>query len=270
MAKEAKTYNFGEKKTEYNAKLGKECEVWQSPKYQEAKKKAIEIIESGVNNKKVLSESDFWILMNGTKSGKMAYTGLIISHNGCLKINDALQEPDRFKPSCMTLDKDGYNGSLVYSYSNDAQGIYEVGEVSAKNCTNAYPYAMALKRCMDRVILKSSKLAYSGIYSDSEAEEFKNEPDDKVEAKTETPKETKPAAKTAPKAKVTEPPTAEEPIPVSIRQELVDYCKANKIDIREIAAEYHLNNESTDEEFKRALDYCHFLKSMADAQSKEV
>ena len=259
MAKEA-NYNFGEKKTEYNAKLGKECEVWITPKYQEAKKKAIEIIESGVNNKKVLSESDFWILMNGTKSGKMAYTGLIISHNGCLKINDALQEPDRFKPSCMTLDKDGYNGSLVYSYSNDAQGIYEVGEVSAKNCTNAYPYAMALKRCMDRVILKSSKLAYAGIYSDSEAEEFKNEPDVKAETKTQS----KPEAKTAPKAKATEPPTAEEP--VSIRQELVNYCKANKIDIREIAAEYHLNNESTDDEFKRALDYCHFLKSMAEAK----
>ena len=259
MAKEA-NYNFGEKKTEYNAKLGKECEVWITPKYQEAKKKAIEIIESGVNNKKILSESDFWILMNATKSGKMAYTGLIISHNGCLKINDALQEPDRFKPSCMTLDKDGYNGSLVYSYSNDAQGIYEVGEVSAKNCTNAYPYAMALKRCMDRVILKSSKLAYAGIYSDSEAEEFKNEPDVKTETKTQS----KPAAKTAPKAKTTEPPTAEEP--VSIRQELVNYCKANKIDIREIAAEYHLNNESTDDEFKRALDYCHFLKSMAEAK----
>lgn len=174
----AKAYNFGEKKTEYNAKIGKECEVWQSPKYIEAKKKAIEALESDMY-KGVLSESDFWILMNGTKSGKMAYTGLIISHNGCLKINDALPAEKRFKPSCITIDKDGYNGSLVYSYSNDEQGIYEVGEVSAKNCTNAYPYAMALKRCMDRVILKSSKLAYSGIYSDSEAEEFKNEPEEK-------------------------------------------------------------------------------------------
>ena len=123
----AKAYNFGEKKTEYNAKLGKECEVFLTPKYNEAKKKAIEIIESGINHKQVLSETDFWILMNATKSGKMAYTGLIISHNGCLKINDALQENDRFKPSCMSLDKDGYKGSLVYSYSNDEQGIYEVG-----------------------------------------------------------------------------------------------------------------------------------------------
>lgn len=176
----AKTYNFGEKKTEFNAKLGKECEVWQSPKYLEAKRKAIEALNSDMY-KDVLSESDFWILMNATKSGKMAYTGLIISHNGCLKINDVLPAEKRFKPSCMKLDKDGYNGSLVFSYINDEQGVYEVGEVSAKNCTNTYPYAMALKRCMDRVILKISKLAYAGIYSDSEAEEFKNEPKEEAE-----------------------------------------------------------------------------------------
>ena len=171
-------FNFGEKTKEYSPKLGKEVEVWQSPKYLEAKKKAIEALTSE-RYKNVLSEADFWILMNLTKSNKMAYTGLIISHNGCLKINDVLPADKRFKPSCMTLDKDGYNGSLVYSYSNDEQGIYEVGEVSSKNCTNSYPYAMALKRCMDRVILKNSKLAYAGIYSDSEAEEFKNEPEEK-------------------------------------------------------------------------------------------
>lgn len=237
----AKTYNFGEKKTEYNAKLGKEVEVWQSPKYLEAKKKAIEIIESGINHKQVLTEADFWILMNATKSGKMAYTGLIISHNGCLKINDALQEDDRFKPSCMTLDKDGYKGSLVYSYSNDAQGIYEVGEVSDKNCTNAYPYAMALKRCMDRVILKSSKLAYSGIYSDSEAEEFKNEPDETKATKVETPKETKTASKD---------PVADAR---AAYNELIKYCKENEHDIKEVAKAYSLNAKSTAEEFNTAL-----------------
>ena len=242
----AKAYNFGGKKTEYNSKLGKEVEVWQSPKYLEAKKKAIEIIESGINHKQVLSESDFWILMNATKSGKMAYTGLIISHNGCLKINDALQENDRFKPSCMSLDKDGYKGSLVYSYSNDDQGIYEVGEVSDKNCTNAYPYAMALKRCMDRVILKSSKLAYSGIYSDSEAEEFKNDPDETKEVKAETPKETKdPETKTASKDPIADARAA--------YQELISYCKENNYDIKEVAKVYSLNSKSTAKDFDTAL-----------------
>ena len=179
-----KNYTFGEKKTEYNPKLQKEVSVWQSPKYVEAKKKAIETLESN-EFREVLSEADFWILTGLTKSGNVAYNGLIISHNGCLKINDALPVEKKFKPSCLTIDKDGFNRSLVYTYCNDEQGIYEVGEVSDKNCTNAYPYAMALKRCMDRVILKSSKLAYAGIYSDSEAEEFKNEPKEIVKETTE-------------------------------------------------------------------------------------
>lgn len=241
----SKSYNFGEKKTEFNAKLGKEVEVWQSPKYIEAKKKAIEALESD-QYKGILSESDFWILMNATKGGKMAYTGLIISHNGCLKINDALPEEKRYKPSCMQLDKDGYNGSLVYSYCNEDQGIYEVGEVSKSNCSNAYPYAMALKRCMDRVILKNSRLAYSGIYSDSEAEEFKNEPS---EAK-ETKKEEKPAPAADPTYDmVTLPDGAME----NPRKALVDYCQARGIDINEVARIHKLNNTSKPEAFLSAL-----------------
>lgn len=243
----AKAYNFGEKKTEYNAKLGKEVEVWQSPKYLEAKAKAIETLESD-KYKGVLSEGDFWILMNATKSGKMAYTGLIISHNGCLKINDALAPDKRFKPSCVTLTETGYKGSLVYTYVNDDQGIYEVGEVSDKNCTNAYPYAMALKRCMDRVILKSSKLAYSGIYSDSEAEEFKNEPDETKEVKAETPKETTaPETKTAAKDPLAEVKAA--------YNELIAYCQdpEHEHNIKAVAKTYSLNSKSTAQEFRTAL-----------------
>ena len=235
----AKTYNFGEKKTEFNAKLGKEVEVWQSPKYQEAKKKAIEALESDLY-KDVLTEGDFWILMNGTKSGKMAYTGLIISHNGCLKINDALPKEKKFKPSCMSLDKEGYGGSLVYTYCNDTQGVFEVGEVSKANCTNSYPYAMALKRCMDRVILKNSRLAYAGIYSDSEAEEFKNDP--------EAPK-----TETKAKTKVEEPTPNVVIVEESPRKDLVTYCDKKGLRITEIAKTYKLNNNSSDEEFIKAL-----------------
>lgn len=239
----AKTYyNFNEKKTEYNAKLGKEVEVWQTPKYLEAKRKAIETLESDMY-KGILSEGDFWILMNATKSGKMAYTGLIISHNGCLKINDVLPADKKFKPSCVSLTETGYKASLVYTYINDDQGIYEVGEVSDKNCTNAYPYAMALKRCMDRVILKNSKLAYSGIYSDSEAEEFKNEP-----------KEPSKSAKSA-ESKSTESQETVYVLPEgkSARQAFVDYCNEVKLDIRVQAARFKLNNESTDQEFIDAM-----------------
>lgn len=171
---------FGEKKSEWSNKQGKDIPVWQNPKYIESREKAVEIIKDGRYG---LSEADFWILMNETKSGKMAYTGLIISHNGCLKINNSMTE--KFRPECVTMDKEGYNGSLVYSYCCPEQGLYEVGEVNPKNCKIEYPYAMALKRLQDRVILKLCKLAYSGIYSEAEADEFERR-DEPEEQKPET------------------------------------------------------------------------------------
>jgi hypothetical protein len=185
---EKKTYNFGEKKTE-NIN-GKTLPVeFITPKYKEARNKAIELLESD-KYKGILETSDFWILVNTyANKTKVMYSGLIISHDGCLKINDVLDEELKFKPECMTLDKEGYNGSLVFTYNCPKQGIYEVGEVSKDNCKNDYPYAMALKRCMDRVILKNSKIAYSGIYSDSEADEFtKRIDEDVVEEKPKTTK----------------------------------------------------------------------------------
>lgn len=147
--------------------------VWQTPKYKTSRQFAIDLINSKQYD---IEESDFWILMNKSKTGKMLYSGLIISHNGCLKINDKLE--NKFNPHCVTLDKNGYKDSLVYTYIDD--DVYEIGEVSAKNCTNSYPYAMAFKRCFDRVVLKKSKLAFQGIYSDSEAEEFR-EPEQRME-----------------------------------------------------------------------------------------
>lgn len=48
-----------------------------------------------------------------------------------------------------------------------------------KNCKNEYPYAMALKRCFDRVVLKLSKLAYVGIMSDSEADDTSKEKEER-------------------------------------------------------------------------------------------
>lgn len=165
---------FNEKNEEWSNKQGKNIPVWVSPKYKEARDKAIELIES---KKYDLVEADFWILMNETKTGKMGYSGLIISHNGCLKINDKLE--NKVEPKCFSVDKDGYGNSLVYTYCDD--DVYEVGEVSKSNCKNDYPYAMAFKRCFDRVVLKKCKLAYAGVYSDSEAEEFKGPEEDEMD-----------------------------------------------------------------------------------------
>lgn len=162
---------FNEKDEEWSKKQGKNIPVWISPKYLEAKEKAIELINS---KKYDLTEGDFWILMNETKTGKMGYTGLIISHNGCLKINDKLD--NKVEPNGFTFEHNGYANSLIFVYC-DAE-LFEVGEVNEKNCKNDYPYAMALKRCFDRVVLKKCKLAYAGVYSDSEAEEFRNSNDE--------------------------------------------------------------------------------------------
>jgi pyruvate/2-oxoglutarate dehydrogenase complex dihydrolipoamide acyltransferase (E2) component len=119
---------------------------------------------------------------------------------------------------------------------------------------------------MDRVILKNSRLAYSGIYSDSEAEEFTKDPEEpKADSSKATPKETKPktAPKPQPQAATNQvPPTNEIPraseLPVEIkanpRQDLVTYCTAKGLRITEIARTYKLNNGSKDEEFINALN----------------
>jgi hypothetical protein len=212
---ENKKYNFGEKEKEYDSTLG-EIPVWQSPKYITSKEKAIEMIES---KKYDLNESDFWILMNKTKNGKMAYTGLIISHNGCLKINDKLE--NKVIPNNFTLDKEGYNNSLVYTYVDE--DTYEVGEYSQANCKNGYPYAMAFKRCFDRVVLKKSKLAFSGIYSEVEADEFKEHQEEQEEEQED------------------------------YKQQLEEYINVNNLDKKEVCTKYGLTGKSTQIDFKSAL-----------------
>lgn len=174
---------FNEKKTEYSIKSRQEIPVIQSTKYIASRDKALKAI----NDRPYLKESDFWILMNETKTGKMMYTGLIISHNACLKINDNMPEKDKFNPDCVSVDKSGYGNSLVFTYVNKQQGLYEVGEASTQNCKNAYPYAMAYKRLFDRVVLKICKLAFDGIYSDSEADELKERYEEEPQPVTAAP-----------------------------------------------------------------------------------
>lgn len=177
---------FNEKKSEYSLKSRQDIPVIQSAKYIASRDKALKAI----NDRPYLKESDFWILMNETKTGKMMYTGLIISHNACLKINDNMPEKDKFNPDCVSVDKSGYGNSLVFTYANKQQGLYEVGEASAQNCKNAYPYAMAYKRLFDRVVLKICKLAFDGIYSDSEADEFKERYEESPQQVTASPEVT--------------------------------------------------------------------------------
>lgn len=242
-----KEYNFGEKKEEFigGAKLPVS---FLTPKYKEAKAKAIELLESE-KYKDVLEESDFWILVNTyANKTKAMYSGLIISHDGCLKINDSLDENLKFKSECVSLDTNGYKNSLVFTYNSPEQGLYEVGEVSDKNCKNDYPYAMALKRCFDRVVLKNSKIAYSGIYSDSEADEFVKRSDDI----SGDDNKTKNNVKTSKKSNNKTQSKADKAI--NYRDMLINYCKEKEIDMNKIAKEFKLNGKSKEEDFKKVLD----------------
>lgn len=91
-------HNFGEKSVE--SIKGIDCPVWQTPKYELSRQKAIEMIDSG---KYGLADGDFWILMKTYSGGKKCmYVGLIISHNGCLKINDTLDSKDKFYSKNLT------------------------------------------------------------------------------------------------------------------------------------------------------------------------
>lgn len=247
-------YDFGEKKIEIIN--GVEVPVgFKTPKYEEAKKKATELIDSE-KYKGILLPSDFWILVNTySKKTKAMYSGLIISHDGCLKINDTLDSALKFKPECLTIDKAGYNDSLVYTYICSEQGLYEVGEVSSKNCKQDYPYAMALKRCFDRVVLKNSKIAYSGIYSDSEADEFTKrvdgiEPIKKEEVKKEAIKKST-TRKTTKKEEVKineESGEAEIDSNTNYITLLISTLKKKGINVQEYAKKHDLGTKTTQQE----------------------
>ena len=63
----------------------------------------------------------------------------------------------------------------VQGYIDDGKGkntAWSIGEVSPKNTSNKYIYAMAEKRAIDRVILKLLGV-HGDFYSEEEADEFK-------------------------------------------------------------------------------------------------
>lgn len=159
---------FGEQESESSG--GQNLPVWQSPKFILSRAKACELIDSG---KYGLNDSDFWILKNKTKSGKMGYTGLIISHNGCLKINEVLRnDGNAYDPSCISeIKQSPYTGGIYMTYCDNE--VFEVAEATKDTVKNSYPLAILVKRLVDRVILKKSKIAFDGIYSEDESDDFK-------------------------------------------------------------------------------------------------
>ena len=113
-----------------------------------------------------LDKSDFWELKRGS------LTKWIITHDAVEKI--AFQEGIEFgKPELWRNDKDevALFGTAVLKDRTE----WTTGEASPKNCKAPYPFAMAEKRLKDRLTLKLINAYEYGIYSDSEADAFKNQ-----------------------------------------------------------------------------------------------
>ncbi len=107
---------------------------------------------------------------------------LIVKHKALEKVSAHLGM--WFDPPTMIENntEKGVVALSVQGYIDDGKGkntAWSIGEVSPKNTSNKYIYAMAEKRAIDRVILKLLGV-HGDFYSEEEADEFK---------KSEPPKE---------------------------------------------------------------------------------
>ena len=68
---------------------------------------------------------------------------------------------------------DGANVSIIAFGILEGRTEWTFGEASPSNNKNAYPWAMAEKRCKDRLVLKLLGL-HGFVYSEEEADEFKD------------------------------------------------------------------------------------------------
>ena len=114
----------------------------------------------------------------------------IIKHNAVKKLVAKQREKGFIIETPMGEDiiwindgtKEGVHGKEVvvagnfYLKNKDGvivEKVFKLGEVNSKNCKNAYPQTMALKRMYDRGVIDLLRFAQEGLYSDVEADEFK-------------------------------------------------------------------------------------------------
>lgn len=127
-----------------------------------------------------LQTDDFWELpqKKGTWIAKHAALEVAAAKAGIYFENPVVLEangPEKCVALCVA-------GTL------DDRRVWSIGEASPNNSKNAYPYAMAEKRAVDRVVLKLIGL-HGLTYSEDEADDFK----DKAPAPISAPVEVKPA-----------------------------------------------------------------------------
>lgn len=114
-----------------------------------------------------LSKDDFWELPQ--KRGQWC-----VKHAALEVV--AAKAKVQFGPP-QVLEANGANGvaAICVSGSLGERSVWSIGEASPKNNKNAYPFAMAEKRAIDRVVLKLVGL-HGLVYSEEEADDFKAAP----------------------------------------------------------------------------------------------
>jgi len=111
-----------------------------------------------------LGKNDFWELKRGQKSM------WIITHDAVEKIA-IIENIELTKFEVLNTEVD-FARFLITMQKGD-KTIVSVGEASTKNCTSNYYGCMAEKRGIDRCVLKLINAYEYGIYSDVEADAFK-------------------------------------------------------------------------------------------------
>ena len=114
-------------------------------------------------------KKDFWLCHNNW----------IVKHDGCEKI--AKVENISFDPPKANMDVSPSVCLLIKGFKVDVetdsvvQSEWSFGEANAKNTRMPYWWAMAEKRGKDRVILKMIGAYEKGLYSEVEADEWKQQ-----------------------------------------------------------------------------------------------
>ena len=161
-------------------------------------------------------------------------------YRSCEDILEAVK-PLLNKNKCFLLLSDElvYMGERYYVKATATITDLETGE-SIVNC--AYAREEDTKKGMDGCQITGTSSSYARKYAlnglfaiddtkDADTDEYAKQTSDKPKTKKQT----------------SEPED-------NNRQKLIEYCKANKIDMNEIAKEHGLNGKSSDEDFLRVLN----------------
>jgi hypothetical protein len=114
-----------------------------------------------------LSKDDFWKLPQGRDVWLVKHAALEVV---AAKAGITFDMPEILEAK----SAEGVAAICVRGFYGD-RAIWSIGEANPKNCKNAYPWAIAEKRAIDRVILKLIGL-HGLVYSEEESDDFKGEP----------------------------------------------------------------------------------------------